>query len=63
MKKKKEAYRVDLCDNCMQYIKTVDSRKLGYEPYLVLEDITTIHLDFLASEKGYKRPAPSSWGL
>jgi len=57
-----EAYRVDLCDNCNQYIKTVDSRKLDYEPDLELEDILTIHLDILASEKGYKRPVASLWG-
>ena len=59
----RNACRVDLCDNCRQYIKTVDSRKLDYEPDLILEDVVTIHLDILASEKGYKRPAPSMWGL
>jgi FdhE protein len=58
-----EAYRVDLCDNCNQYIKTVDSRKLNYEPDLDLEDIATIHLDILASEKGFKRPVASPWGI
>jgi FdhE protein len=58
-----EVYRVDVCDKCMQYIKTVDSRKLDYEPDLNLEDIMTIHLDILASEKGFKRPVPSPWGL
>lgn len=58
-----EAYRVDLCDNCNQYIKTVDSRRIDYEPDRELEDIITIHLDILASEKGYKRPAASPWGV
>lgn len=58
-----EAYRADLCDNCSQYIKTVDSRKLGYEPDLELEDLVTIHIDILASEKGYRRPAASPWGI
>jgi FdhE protein len=58
-----EAYRVDVCDSCHQYIKTVDSRKLGYEPDLVLEDISTIHLDIIASEKGFKRPVPNPWGI
>jgi FdhE protein len=57
-----EAYRVDLCDQCKGYIKTVDSRKLDYEPYLDLEDIVTIHLDILAVEKGYQRSAPNPWG-
>lgn len=59
----REAYRVDICDNCKQFIKTVDSRKLDYEPDLELEDIITIHLDILASEKGYKRAVPNLWGL
>ena len=59
----REAYRVDICDNCKQFIKTVDSRKLDYEPDLALEDIITIHLDILASEKGYKRAVPNLWGL
>ena len=58
-----EAYRVDLCDACNQYIKTVDSRKLDYEPDLGLEDIVTIHLDILASEKGFKRPVTSPLGI
>jgi len=58
-----EAYRVDICDACTQYIKTVDSRKLDYEPDLGLEDIVTIHLDILASEKGFKRPVASPWGI
>ena len=58
-----ETYRVDLCNNCKQYIKTVDSRKLDYEPDLNLEDIVTIHLDILASEKGFKRPVHNVWGI
>jgi FdhE protein len=58
-----EAYRVDLCDKCKQYIKTVDVRKLGYEPDLSIEDITSVHLDILASEEGFIRPVPSPWGI
>ena len=58
----KEAYRVDQCDNCRQYVKTIDSRKLDYEPDLILEDIVTIHLDILAVEKGFKKPVSSPWG-
>jgi len=57
-----EAYRVDLCEQCKQYIKTVDARKLDYEPDLNLEDIATIHLDIVATDKGFKRPVPTFWG-
>ncbi len=55
-----EAYRVDLCDKCHQYIKTVDYRNLA-ESDPVLEDLSTLHLDVLASQKGYKRPVPNPW--
>ena len=55
-----ETYRIDLCDKCHQYIKTIDLRKIE-EPDLVLEDLATLHLDILASQKGYKRPVPNPW--
>ncbi len=55
-----EAYRIDLCDKCHQYIKTIDLRKIeGVDP--ILEDLATLHLDILASQKGYKRPIPNPW--
>jgi FdhE protein len=59
----KEAYRIDVCDNCNRYLKTIDTRKLDYDPDLNLEDITTVHLDILADKQGYKRPAPTPWGI
>jgi len=55
-----EAYRIDLCEKCHQYIKTIDLRNLE-ESDPVLEDLATLHLDILASQKGYKRPVPNPW--
>lgn len=55
-----ETYRVDTCDKCHQYIKTIDLRKIE-EIDPVLEDLATLHLDILASQKGYKRPLPNPW--
>jgi FdhE protein len=55
-----EAYRIDLCEECHQYIKMIDYRKLE-ESDPVLEDLATLHLDLLASQKGYKRPVPNPW--
>jgi FdhE protein len=55
-----ETHRIDLCDQCHQYIKTIDTRNLQ-ESDPVLEDLATLHLDILASQKGYKRPAPDPW--
>ena len=55
-----EPYRIDLCDKCHQHIKTIDFRIIG-EPDPSLEDLATLHLDILASQKGYKRPIPNPW--
>jgi FdhE protein len=48
-----ERYRVDVCDNCKRYIKTVDFRSTNEKADLEVEDIATIHLDMLANEEGY----------
>ena len=55
-----EAYRIDLCDKCHRYIKTIDFRIIG-ESDPSLEDLATPHLDILATQKGYKRPVPDPW--
>ncbi len=55
-----EAYRIDLCEKCHQYIKTIDTRNLQ-ESDPVLEDLATLHLDILAAQKGYKRPTSNPW--
>jgi FdhE protein len=55
-----ETHRIDFCDKCHQYIKTIDYRNLQ-ESDPVLEDLATLHLDILAKQKGYKRPTPNPW--
>lgn len=55
-----ESYRIDLCERCHQYIKTLDWRQgEGSDP--CMDDLATLHLDILASQKGYKRPVPNAW--
>jgi len=49
-----ERYRVDVCNECRRYIKIIDFRHTKEEADLDVEDITTIHLDILASEEGYE---------
>jgi FdhE protein len=49
-----EQYRVDVCNNCNRYIKTVDFRKMNRPACLDVEDLATIHLDILANEEGYE---------
>ena len=55
-----ETHRIDLCDECHRYIKTIDYRNLQ-ESDPVLEDVATPHLDILATQRGYKRPTPNPW--
>lgn len=55
-----ENYRIDLCNKCHQYIKTIDLRAIG-EIDPSLEDLATLHLNVIASQKGYKRPVPNPW--
>ncbi|MFH1490885.1 MAG: formate dehydrogenase accessory protein FdhE [Pseudomonadota bacterium] len=55
-----ETFRVNLCDQCRQYIKNIDMRDID-GLYPALEDLTTIHLDLIAVQKGYQRPTPNFW--
>lgn len=48
-----ERYRVDVCNVCKRYIKTVDFRSTKEEANLDVEVIATLHLDMLANEEGY----------
>jgi FdhE protein len=55
---KQGEYRIDLCDKCKRYIKTVDTRKLEGPIIPEVEDIATIHLDILAEEDGFQGSNP-----
>ena len=55
-----EVYRIDLCDQCHHYIKTIDYRSLE-ESDPCLEDLATLHLDVVAADKGYARVVPNPW--
>jgi len=47
------AYRVDVCEKCKRYIKTLDTREMAGEVILIIEDIGTLYLDVLAQREGY----------
>jgi FdhE protein len=55
IEKEGRAYRVDVCEKCKRYIKTIDIKELGEEVIPSIEDIGTLHLDILAQNEGYKR--------
>lgn len=48
-------YRLDVCDKCKGYIKTIDATELATSPNLFLEDLLTIHLDLLAQKEGFTK--------
>ncbi len=52
-----ESHRIDICEKCRHYIKTIDLRQTEIS-IPSLEDLATLHLDILASQKGYQRPVP-----
>jgi len=56
------AYRIDACDVCRHYVKTVDRRRLARPFYPPLEQVLTVHLDLVAAENQLT-PAPgANWG-
>lgn len=48
-----ERYRVDVCNKCRRYIKTVELPPSSEEPNMDVEDIATLHLDMIAFDEGY----------
>lgn len=48
-----ERYRVDVCNKCRRYIKTVELPASSEEANLDVEDIATLHLDMIAFDEGY----------
>jgi FdhE protein len=46
--------RIDACDTCRRYLKTIDLTKNGLAVPLV-DDIASLPLDLWAGERGYRR--------
>jgi FdhE protein len=53
----KGLYRLDVCERCKCYLKTIDLRKTDGEVLLPLERLLTTDMDRQAREKGYRLPA------
>ncbi|MCK4619976.1 MAG: formate dehydrogenase accessory protein FdhE [Desulfobacterales bacterium] len=53
-----EEYRVNVCDKCKRYIKTVDTREIKRPVYPFLEQIATLHLDIIAQNQGLQSGHP-----
>jgi len=49
-----EAHRIDVCDECKTYIKTIDSRKTDNVMNLFVENLSTLALDIVADKEGFR---------
>ena len=58
--KEGKVYRVDVCEKCKRYIKTIDTNELGEDIIPLLEDAGTLHLDILAQKEGYTKEGKTS---
>jgi FdhE protein len=61
--KEGKVYRVDVCEKCKRYIKTIDTNELGEDVIPLLEDIGTLHLDILAQKEGYTKESRLALGF
>jgi FdhE protein len=48
--------RLELCQRCKSYAKTVDVAELSPFPLIAIADLETMELDLLAMQSGYSRP-------
>lgn len=58
IEEEKGPYRIDICERCKRYIKTLDERKGGGdrgEAISSIEDLATMYLDIVAEKEGYVR--------
>jgi FdhE protein len=56
--KEEKGYRVDVCEQCKKYVKTVDTREIKHPFYPLVEQVSTLHLDFLAQKQGLESGNP-----
>jgi FdhE protein len=56
-------FRVEACDSCKSYIKTIDFRTFDRKSFPALNDLESLALDFIAQDQGYSRATLSVWGM
>jgi FdhE protein len=58
-----KTYRVEVCDVCKGYIKTIDTREIERDTCLLVENLATLHLDLVARKEGFQRETNKLFGL
>lgn len=51
-----DSRRVEVCDSCHGYLKVIASFSPTPTEMLAVEDLATLHLDFIAQKRGYTNP-------
>jgi FdhE protein len=59
---KEAAVRIDACDTCHRYVKSIDL-SLDARPIPEVDDLVTLALDLWAAEQGYQRIEPGLAGI
>ena len=55
--------RLELCDACQTYLKTLDVASLSPFPLVAVSDLDTMDLDVAAMQRGYGRPSLKEFAL
>ncbi|WP_203473756.1 formate dehydrogenase accessory protein FdhE [Dissulfurispira thermophila] len=55
-------FRIDTCDACGSYIKTIEAGLMN-ELNPDISDLISLHLDIIAQDKGYRRNSPNPLGM
>ncbi|WP_300674649.1 formate dehydrogenase accessory protein FdhE [Desulfoluna sp.] len=56
-------FRVETCESCNTYMKTIDFRGLDRQACPEFNDLESMALDYLAAKQGLKRSTLSVWGI
>jgi formate dehydrogenase maturation protein FdhE len=51
-----KSWRVDVCDHCQGYMKTLASYDPLEADMLLVHDLETLYMDQFAMDAGYRRP-------
>lgn len=54
---KRDSQRIEVCLDCRGYVKTFATLGAWSHGEVLLQDLLTVELDFVATEQGYQRPA------
>jgi FdhE protein len=57
-----EAVRIDACDSCQSYVKTIDLTRDG-DASPIVDDLASLPLDVWARDRGYRRVRPNLFGI